>query len=269
MKSYFYLLILFFIPLFSCKNITENRNNKTDKPNTNEQKEVNNEDSSKLNTPSISIGNISRYDSLPKLSFEKIDETTYLHYKSQQKSPLVVPKLRESDSFFYITTKFKKWAFKKATLHSGDIDGENWDTFIGYYPALKMYAITHNSVSEHLGFGNLSLIDSLTSVQYNLISIGDGAVVAAIPSPNNQFLVYYDNAIYEDNNSFICLLKINSGQNTQNFLKEHASYRSNDWAIEDLVWMNDTSFVLKVYEERSENNVKIKHFSYFQSMPFK
>jgi hypothetical protein len=268
MKPFSYLF-LFFILLFSCKNTIENKNNKTPKSNTNEQKEINNEDFSQVNSSSISVGNVTRYDSLPKLSFEKITETTYLHYKNQQKTQLVVPKLPESDSFFYVITKFKKWAFKKATLHAGDIDGENWEAFIGYYPALKMYAITHNSVSEHLGFGNLSLIDSLTSVEYSLISIGDGAVVAPIPSPNNQFLVYYDNAIYDDNNSFICVLKINSGQNTPDFLKEYMSYHSKDWAIEDVVWMNDRSFVLKVYEERYENNVNVKHFSYYQSLLFK
>ena len=264
MKFIFYLFFIPLITLFSCKNATEN------KPvalveviSTN----VNNIDTTKSNSKNIiHIGYA--YDSVPELSFEKISETQFLSYKKWKKKTLVTSKPVQKDSFFYFNTQSKLWFFKNQIKDWQNRNEESWYEYVGYDSALKMYIITDNSVSENLGFGTLMLIDSLTDTHYEVLSIGDDKVTIPIPSSHNRFLVYHYNAMYEYKNCSIRILKVNSRQNPRTFLVEHASYESEDWAIEDLIWIDDNSFAVKGYEEVYENEKWVKHFSYYKSVRF-
>lgn len=266
MKIIFYPFFIALIGVFSCKNATEN------KPvalATNNSMEVNSADTTKKDSNNIIlIGYVPTYDSLPRLSFEKISETMFLQYKKREKKTLITSKPIQKDSFFYLNTQSKRWVFKSQVRYWQHIDGELWYEYVGYDAALKMYVITQNSVSENLGFGNLMLIDSLTNSQYEVVSVGDGAVETPMPSPHNRFLIYYYNYEYENKNGFIGLLKIDNRQNPNVFLVEHASYESEDWGIEDLIWIDDNSFAVKGYEEVYENEKWVKHFNYYKSVRF-
>ena len=266
MKIIFYSFFILLVALFSCKNATEN---KPVAPTANDQNDVNNKNIiTKDSNDIIVVGPSPIYDSLPKLSFEAISEATFLQYKKREKKTLITSKPIEKDSFFYFNTQSKKWRFKDKVRDWQQLNDETWYDYVGYDSALKMYVITENSASENLGFGALMLIDNLTNSHYELASVGDGAVNTPIPSPHTRFLVYYYNYQYELKNGFIGLLKMNNRQNPRTFLMEHASYNSEDWGIEDLVWIDDNSFAVKGYEEIYENDKLVKHFSYYKSMRF-
>ncbi len=128
-----------------------------------------------------------------------------------------------------------------------------------------MYALTRATVSESLGFSELFLIDKNTDFQYNIVSIGDGAVETPIPSPSNKFLIYYYNSVYEHQNSDIGILKVNQNANPENLIEEYASFKSNYFEIEKIVWISDNSFLVKGYKEVYDGSNWIKNYTFYKT----
>jgi len=210
----------------------------------------------------IDIGYPDTYEKLPKLTFETITEKEFLSLEPIK--PMQIFKPEQNGNFFYIRTALKKHKFKKYRNYGG---AESWSGFeyLGYYPASKFFAITENSTSESLGFGQLFLLDSLNDYKYNIISFGDGAVELPIPSINNKYFVYFYNSVYEHKNCDIGVLKVNDRLNPKNYLSEYASYTSQDFAIEKIVWKTDNSFYVKGYEEVYENEKWVKKYKYYKT----
>lgn len=217
-----------------------------------------NEDKSK----SIELGYADTYDSLPKLHFDIISESDFdkVHFEYS----FTKPELKNKGVNFFVTTSSMEHNFKKYDDYGGD-EGFSGYEFIGYYPQLKLYALTENSTSESLGFGELFLLDSLSDYTYKIISFGDGSVSAPIPSPSNKYLVYYDNSVYEHKNCNIGILKVNSKSSPKSYLTEYASYYSDEFAIEQLIWASDNTILIKGYEEVYENEEWVKYFKYYKA----
>lgn len=210
----------------------------------------------------VDIGYAEKYEKLPKLTFETISEGEFLSLHPTE--PMQTFKPVQNGNFFYIQTALKKHKFKKYKDYGGT---ESWSgfEFLGYYSTSKLFAIRENSTSESLGFGQLFLLDSLNDYEYNIISFGDGAVELPIPSTNDKYFVYFYNSVYEHKNSDIGVLKINDKSNPKTYLKEYASYKSVDFAIEKIVWKTDNSFFVKGYEEIYENEKWIKKYKYYKT----
>lgn len=211
----------------------------------------------------VSVGYYDRYEKLPKLRFDIITENEFAKYKINIRKIQAVKTNRKGD-YFFIKTKHQTHRFKIYKDYGGT---ESWSgsEFLGYYPTLKLYAITSNSTAEHLGFGSLMLLDSLTDYTYNIISFGDESVQLPVPSPNNKYLVYFSNAMYQHKNTDIGILKINNKSKPTTYLKEYASYHSNDFAIETIIWINDNSFMVKGYEEIYVKEKWIKKYKYYKT----
>jgi len=210
----------------------------------------------------VDIGYYDTYEKLPKLNFETITEKEFLSL--EQKKYIQTLKPEQNKNFFYVQTALKKHKFKKY----GDYGGaESWSEFayFGYYPTSKLFAITENSASESLGFGQLFLLDSLNDYIYNIISFGDGSVELPIPSINNKYFVYFYNSVYEHKNSDIGVLKINDKSNPINYLSEYSSYKSEEFAIEKIIWKTDNIFFVKGYEEVYEKDEWIKKYKYYKT----
>jgi hypothetical protein len=150
-------------------------------------------------------------------------------------------------------------------MNYGGEESWNGNEFLGYYPASKLFAITENSTSESLSFGQLFLLDSLNDYKYNIISFGDGSVELPIPSINNKYFVYFYNSVYEHKNCDIGILKINGKSAPKEYLNEYASYNSTDFAIEKIVWKSDNIFFVKGYEEIYENDNWVKKYKYYKT----
>ncbi len=213
-------------------------------------------------TKRVDIGYYDTYEKLPKLTFESITEKEFLSLK--QKKYIQTLKTEQNDNFFFIQTALKKHKFKKYKDYGGE---ESWSGFeyLGYYPTSKLFAISENSTSESLGFGQLFLLDSLNNYEYNIISFGDGSVELPIPSINHKYFVYFYNSVYEHKNCDIGVLKINEKLDPKNYLKEYASYNSQDFAIEKIVWKSDNSFYVKGYEKVYENEKWVKKYNYYKT----
>lgn len=217
----------------------------------------------KNSSKSVSVGYYERYEKLPKLKFDAITENEFAKFKKYGRNIQPVKTNRKGD-YFFVNTKLKTHRFKMYKDYGGT---ESWSgsEFLGYYPALKLYAITSNSTAEHLGFGTLMLLDSLSDYTYNIISFGDESVQLPVPSPNNKYLVYYSNTMYQHKNADIGILKINSKSKPATYLKEYASYHTDDFAIEAIIWINDNSFMVKGYEEVYEKEQWIKKYKYYKT----
>ncbi len=215
-----------------------------------------------VSAQTVELGYADTYEKLPKLTFETISEEEFLTLTPIK--PTLDFKPEEEGKFFYLQTALTQHAYKKYDDYG---DPESWNGFecLGYYPTSKLFAITENSTSESLGFGELLLVDSLTDYHYRVISFGDGSVTLPIPSTNQRFFVYFDHSVYQHKSCDIGVLRINDKSNPENYLSEHASYHSDDFAIEALVWKTDHCFYVKGYEEVHENGEWVKKYTYYKT----
>jgi hypothetical protein len=259
------LFLIFTIITLSCNYIQSikisaaEKNDPLFKDNLSSEKKVFNGDSIKK----IDLGYGDKYEKLPKLTFEITFEKEFLSLE-ESTAYIQTFRLPQKGNLFYIQTAFKKHPFKKYSDYGGK---ESWSgyEFLGYYPAAKLFAITENSTSENLGFGQLFLLDSLSDYSYNIISFGDGSVELPIPSINNKYFVYFYNSVYKHKNCDIGVLKINDKSNPKTYLSEYASYNSTDFAIEKIIWKSDNSFYVKGYQEKYENEKWVKEFKYYKT----
>lgn len=209
----------------------------------------------------VVVGYLETYEKLPKLSFatssfEEYDQCPVIAHR-------IKPKLKASKTHHIIPTKGKQFRFRKYKDYGGN-DGFSGYDFLGFYPQLKMYVITENSTAEHLGFSSLELIDSLTSYQYHLVSIGDGAVEAPVPSLQGKYLVYFYNWPYEDNSCFIGLLKVNQRSKPDIMLVEKASFDTKKWAVESIKWLDDKTFYVKAFTVKPHQRQGSRFYQYLK-----
>lgn len=206
----------------------------------------------------VTLGYMDRYDSLPKLSFEKITAQQYEKYAEQKY--LSHPKIKESKSHWFVPTQLgpiqlQKYQANRKTSFKGV-------QYLGYLPQLHMYVAESTHTAEHIGFSDLFLIDRRNAYQYALVSIGDDAVEIPIPSPKGNYIVYYYNEVYAKNSSFIGLLEVNPDKPPATRLSEKMSSQTKDWAVENIKWITENSFMVKAY---TLNSNRIKDYHYYLS----
>ncbi|TDG36396.1 hypothetical protein EZJ43_07715 [Pedobacter changchengzhani] len=214
-------------------------------------------------TNNIAIGYLENYEKLPKIKLEQTTEAEYNKYKISGKPDLL--KIKETETHFTLPTKVKKIKLKKTNGALNDFDGYE---YLGYYPKLKMYAITDNSIADNLTFSTFVLIDSLTAQDYSIVSIGDGAVETPIQSINSNYLLYYYNRPYRGDGCFIGLLAINKNGRPQHRFKEKMSFNfeSKGFSVEGIKWVDDKSFIAKTYVTKIVDNKSVKEFSFYKAI---
>lgn len=256
-------ILLSFLVLFCISCNKENKDNLTKNPEvkTKIEPETTNSETKKTISDTINkvdVGYADTFEKLPKLVVDTISETEF--NQLQTKNFLEKVKTKQNGNFFYIQTEHTKHKFKKYKDYGGE---ESWNGYdlLGYYSKLKLFALTENSTAESLGFGGLFLLDATNDYYYNIISFGDGSVELPIPSVSNKYLVYYYNLVYESQNCDIGVLKINDRTNPEKFLTEAASYHSNAFKTEKIIWKTDQIFYIKGYKEVDNQNI----YSYYKA----
>jgi hypothetical protein len=208
------------------------------------------------------IINIGSFENLPKLKFDTISEGEYLKHSTIEVWKKT--KVKKNGNYFYLKTQKQNHKLKIYKNYGG-VESWNGSEYLGFCSNLDCYAITNNSTSEYLGFGALMLINNRTDFKYNIKSFGDGSVELPMPSKNTKYLIYYYNSLYENKNCDIGILKVNTKSDPQHFLKEFASYHSNDFVIEEIKWIGDDIIYLKGCEEIHEEGKLIKMYKYFKT----
>ncbi|QMV67574.1 hypothetical protein HS960_07865 [Sphingobacterium paramultivorum] len=212
--------------------------------------------------PNLTVGYGDRYDSLPKLVF---NTATLEDYRKAFSSNHIVNKTPAVErKNLVIPTGKGKLEFKKYSFSADQGDGFRGWAYKGYLPQLKMHILVSNHVSESLGFSDLVLLDSTNGSQHTIASIGDGAVEIPIPSPNGYFLTYYYNQVYTSNSCFIGILAVRKGKAPFRIkLSEYNSFETDNWAVEDIRWINNTTIIIKAYTLKKIDNENSKQFAYY------
>ena len=249
-----YLAIpLLFLVMYSCN----------DKHTTKiESKTIETEDSKKAGD-SIEIGYYDNFEKLPKFPLEPASEDDFKNLKANP--TFLQTKIETDKQNFYLQIAGKKVKFKNYESNvRNDFDGNE---YLGYSPNLDMFAVQNNTVADNLGFADLQLINKTTGFQHKIISLSDWAASVPLASPNNQFLIYFQNPEYESQTLSIAVLKINDKKNPKAFLKEYAScFVDNGFSIEEIRWRDDYSFVIKAYKSDNDDSGKeVKHYTDFSA----
>lgn len=210
----------------------------------------------------ITVGYVAIYDQLPKIVFSPSSQAEYDQYLNT--TYLSKPKLKSSKTHHIITTKGKQFNLKKYKNYGSEESYSGYE-YVGYFANLKMYAVTEHTTAEHLGFSTMLLIDSLTAYQYAITSIGDAAVEFPTPSKTGKYLLYFYNWPYNDNSTFIGVLKINNRKNLQKLFVEKASFTTKDWAVESIKWIDDQTFLVKAFTVQKYNRQGNRTYQYLKA----
>ena len=209
----------------------------------------------------LTVGYGDRYDSLPKLKFKTAAAENYEKVFSANTIVNIGPAVEKKN--LVISTGKGKLKFKKYDSSSGQGDGFRGWEYNGYFPQLKMHILVSHHVAESLGFSDLVLLDSIEGSQHTIASIGDGAVEIPIPSPDGQFLAYYYNQVYAPNSCFIGILEVKKGIPLRIRLSEYSSFQTENWAVENIRWIDQDILIVKAYTLKKVGNERSKQFTYY------
>ncbi|PYF74803.1 hypothetical protein [Pedobacter nutrimenti] len=214
-----------------------------------------------LNDNQIIIGYADQYEVLPKLKFTKATSRQY--DQLVQKNSWTKPKLKLLKGYFSIRTREGKQRFKQ---YSDGGAGKGWNGYelLGYSSLLNLYALTANSTAEGIGFATLFLLDAKNGFRYHIASFGDWHVSLPQPSPKQRFVVYYSNTEYKHKNSDLGVLSFNPKAGKGKIFSLFASLHSDEFAIAQIRWANDTTLYVKGYQEIYEHQKWVKKYGYYK-----
>lgn len=208
----------------------------------------------------LTVGYADRYDSLPTIKFQIVGKQLYDGAVPTSKMVFTNAEV-ELDTLIIATAK-GRITFRKYDDSLENGEGFQGCQYMGYFPSLQMHALVSHDVSEHIGFSDMVLLDSATSNQYGIVSVGDAAVELPIPSPDGHFTAYYYNHVYERNSCFIGILAVLNGKHR---LAERMSFQTKDWAVEDIRWIDANSFVVKAYTLLGQGVQQSRQYTYYRA----
>ena len=223
-----------------------------------------NQNKTQENQKTIEIGYQETYDKLPKIDLEQISQSEFQGFKkSLLKLNSALAKVYSNNSTFTIITSKGKYRFNR--LNNKDlnkVDKYSWAEYHGFFDDLKLYVLDDNHYTDNLEFSSLVLIDSITNVRYNFINQFDIGFDIPLVSPNNRFLLIYND--YEDE-SFISVVESSGERNSRTF-KEFASFKTDQWNIKEIFWINKNSFVVKGFKQESTDDKEVNINSYYKAV---
>jgi hypothetical protein len=196
------------------------------------------------------IGFSDKYDKLPKLDIQKIN-------------------VEEFNNLIIVSTDFTQNLIKeKEGNYLLEVDsnilqlnrrnkkeGGNWYSYLGFYTPLNMYSFSSNSTSEGLNFSDFELINKSNGKIIKILSPSDDRIENPILSYKADYLTYYHNQVYEGQNSFLGVVKIDLNKN----LKEYKSITFENFKIYQIGWSKDNYILFKVSSDDG------KSFQYYKS----
>lgn len=238
------LLLLLLFSFVTCQKKIDNSNTKTVIDITNIKHNI--------------VGFSDKYDTLSNLNFQEINKKEFDKLKKGNDFFVQTPISKKGiNSFLEINNKILQLRGKNEKKTNRE-DGEIWYSYLGFYPSLNMYAVSSNSMNEGLDFSDFELINKSNGKIFKIISPNDDKINNPVPSDHAKYLAYFSNQTYNDNNSFVGILKIDSNKN----LKEYKSFISESFKIHEIDWSGDNWIFIKT---SSDNG---KTFKYYKSNIF-
>lgn len=245
-KFFVFIVVLF----VSCKE-TREKNRVSLKTNTirntgqNTVAETNDESKPEKDSTIIEVGYYENLEKLPHFVLDSIEEAEY-NTIAKNKS-FEIAKIERHNDFFYIQGAHQKFEFKKYKDYKGDLSWSGYE-YMGSNAVLSLTALCEFSTADYMGFSEMRLLDTSNDFQYKLISLGDSSVSVPVLSPDNQFMVYFQNPEYESKDLTLVILKVNDKKNPAGFLTEYKScFSKSENSIEEVKWKSNTVIYIKAF----------------------
>lgn len=142
------------------------------------------------------------------------------------------------DSLFTIQTSKAQISYNH--MSTPKYGGHNLAVYEGFVEPFKLYLISHWHESSILS-GSMSMIDSVSNIQYRVVSVSDGPTEIPIASHDSKYLMVYS---YNYHYSNITILERVEQGNTGNFT-ELTSFSING-LVRDLGWLENNRISFKL-----------------------
>ena len=174
-----------------------------------------------------------------KIKFTKIDSTNYLDFIQKYSNKITIDStiVNEAGSSFSLAVKDTEKEFRC------DIDYNNCNYYKGFLSPLNKYILTYCGT----GYCGTFLLDKNTGIQNFIESPFDSECEIPSLSKNENKLITFSSSVF-DRKSFIALYKkdINSKKID---LNKYDSFYTSDWRIKEIIWIDNNSIALKVFDE--------------------
>jgi hypothetical protein len=192
------------------------------------------------------------------LEFDTISQGEFEGYKKLYHSKINTDtsKVLWTDTSFLISGK--NW---NRDYNIVATEAEPFNNYMGYIEPLGLYMVTNIDGRNETAM--FYLVDQKTGKEFFLSSGFDYPCVTALLSPKNNFLLSWSNNEYEYNESMLVVLKV--VKHRKKFqLRGFVDFSTNQWRVQDVVWVNENSIALHVDQTEVEDGVKTgKHTEYF------
>ena len=173
------------------------------------------------------------------VEFSKIDSLEYIEYRNEYSNPLVLDSTKRTipDSSFTLTISNENQHF------ACQKDYAPCYYYIGFLPPLESFVITHCTMYVCGTF----LINQNSGERHNLFSPFDNECEPPLLSKGqNKMLVFASNVFQTE--SFISIYQRKDKLANFDF-DSFESLTTDKWKIYEAVWIDETSFPLKTFEE--------------------
>jgi hypothetical protein len=115
------------------------------------------------------------------------------------------------------------------------------------------------------------LLDDETDEKMYVPSFYDSGLIDLLISPKGRYMLIYssydgpDYTDYYPHRSAFMVYAIGKGKGLKG-LKGYRNFVSNDWSVEEIVWINDTTLGLKVYTENNAGDGQGIQYKYYKTV---
>lgn len=185
-----------------------------------------------INCPVTNDSITFRFDTITQAEFEKYKRNYQWNITTAENGII------HTDTSFSIHTSDSTFSFPSDTNNYSQFAYYN-----GFITPLRLHVVTY--IDGHNGVGNLFLVDEKENKVYAVESEFDDPCESPLISPKRNYMVSISNNTFDDNNSFISIIKINKHRKTYTY-EGLGNISSLAWKIKELAWMDERSFALRV-----------------------
>ncbi|MFS4454827.1 SH3 domain-containing protein [Maribacter sp. 2304DJ31-5] len=171
-----------------------------------------------------------------KLSFSKISDTDFTSHKNNYDSKITKDSTVKQDSSFF-AFKTSETLYK---LYNNRTTGNPRFDYFGYLEPLNSQIIGGGGD----GIYEMFLVEMERDSVAHLFAFSDSNSDVPVISPDNSKLISFQSAPGSDLESYIALYDI--AENS--LLKNYITYETSEWRINEIVWIDNKSIALKVYD---------------------
>jgi hypothetical protein len=195
------------------------------------------------------------------LIFKPITAGAFEKIRNRPVKKKVTPPAIIRDSMLIVTTKKSVFELPAAGGYEN-----SWD-YIAFLPELSAYLLSN------CGEGACSawLLDFETDKKMPVPSSYDSGLTGLLMSTTGKYMLIYssydgdDYINYYSHRSEFTIYAVGAHKDIEG-LKVYRNFISKDWFVEEIVWDNDTTLVLKVYTENKTGNGDGLQYKYYKTV---